>query len=164
VNIKQQARIVKSLRKRIIDVTCIHGCTECCGPVPMTLWELRQMGEPVRENSIEKMECIFKSENGCSNYEQRPIICRVFGTMDKSQIVNNSPMNYLCCNKQYSLTSYMPAYNIETIMRNYIKGNPFLWLSQHDLDLLGGADVKVMQIDNIFWGGKNRARLIKTTN
>lgn len=70
---------------------CI-GCGECCGLVPVTEQELKQIREKVkkmawyeikrlRQQKRDPFTCIFRDEekNKCSIYEVRPLICQMFG-------------------------------------------------------------------------------------
>ena len=50
----------RQLYKLIPSMDCIPGCTDCCGPVPLTSYEAQRFGL----------------------YENRPLMCRLFGTVD----------------------------------------------------------------------------------
>lgn len=76
-------------------VDCEPGCTDCCGPVPFSRSEWERTGLPFSEakqtpalpgaylagkgDSIETLVCLFREPGGCSIYESRPFICRLYG-------------------------------------------------------------------------------------
>ena len=69
---------------------CRTGCADCCGPVPMIPAEVSavkafQRPEPwSRGHSITPTKlcgtCSYSTPSGCSIYETRPFMCRLFGT------------------------------------------------------------------------------------
>lgn len=77
------SRKVDQLRRRIPNFACKPGCHDCCGPVTATSEELSRL--PVRsaaehEAALAEWNCVHLGPNGCEAYEQRPLICRLFGT------------------------------------------------------------------------------------
>jgi Fe-S-cluster containining protein len=70
------------LYDKIPEVQCPDGCTKCCGPVEVTLEEAKRMGIGNRRCTRydEGFNCEFKTSTGCSVYENRPFVCRLFGT------------------------------------------------------------------------------------
>jgi|SRR3990172_438196 len=78
----------KSLYSQIPTFSCKPGCHECCGPVPVSEWETEQIGI---ENTIDlgirttaftkKASCKLLGPDGCMKYDQRPLLCRLFGTV-----------------------------------------------------------------------------------
>ena len=71
-------KIIKSIRKKIPTFKCIEGCTDCCGPVVFTKWEWSRIKDKRKATSI---HCPYIGENGCDIYEDRPILCRLYGTV-----------------------------------------------------------------------------------
>ena len=86
-----------------IATSCMDGCRACCGPAPMTRtewdrikkanphdFEARQMPDKtliaVREvklpngKIIEMCPFVLEGSEGCGVYEDRPLMCRLFGT------------------------------------------------------------------------------------
>ena len=69
---------------------CKIGCTDCCGPnfwaktewLNILTW-LKARGKT--ERFATGMDCPYIENNQCSIYEVRPIICRLFGVVDKLQ-------------------------------------------------------------------------------
>lgn len=74
------AKTIKYLRKQIPTFKCKEGCTDCCGPVVFSRWEWEQIKDQKLATGV---HCPYASENGCEIYEQRPIICRLMGTVPK---------------------------------------------------------------------------------
>ena len=72
------AKVHKALDARIPSFKCKEGCTECCGPVPFSAWEQAQVKvEPGRLGR----PCPYLGETGCLIYENRPLMCRLYGTV-----------------------------------------------------------------------------------
>lgn len=81
---------------KIPTFECKPGCGACCGIVPFTQpekerasalrpleqWEPFLNGSFVPMASLETMTCPFRGKNGCEIYEQRPMVCRLFGSVD----------------------------------------------------------------------------------
>lgn len=72
------------LRRGIPTFTCKPGCHACCGPVPCTAEELQRMGPPPAEG-IPGL-CVYATEQGCACYDERPLMCRLFGVVDCEQL------------------------------------------------------------------------------
>ena len=73
------AKAHRALYDQIPSFTCKPGCAECCGPVPFSAWEISQMPEP-RLFSTGR-GCPHSTPQGCAIYEQRPLMCRLYGTV-----------------------------------------------------------------------------------
>lgn len=68
------------LRSRIPTFACIEGCTDCCRMGGSAMWTAEER-ENVPDLRHERPNvCPFVTEVGCGCYEDRPIICRLFGT------------------------------------------------------------------------------------
>lgn len=88
--------------KRKIPLPCNKCNGDCCGPIPLKLsfikdmWKKHNLKNVI--GSIKKVKatmtkipdrhmyyykdlktCVFKTSNGCSIYEDRPSICKVYG-------------------------------------------------------------------------------------
>ncbi|HAS8538280.1 TPA: hypothetical protein I7730_00510 [Vibrio vulnificus] len=66
---------------------CHTGCNACCGPVPITPFEAKELGLSENEtttpfNPITLM-CSFSSNDGCKVYDKRPFMCRVFSSSEE---------------------------------------------------------------------------------
>jgi len=80
--LEQIEQSIKALHKQIPASTpCKSGCSDCCGPVPVSAHEAEALGvsgsmTPVKPGT---MTCAFW-DNGCTVYENRPFMCRLFGS------------------------------------------------------------------------------------
>lgn len=72
-------------------VGCKIGCSDCCGPVPMTGEEAGRIKSIMRPEPFDGadfitstkpgcMTCAYSTPKGCSIYADRPLICRIFAT------------------------------------------------------------------------------------
>lgn len=79
-------RKVDQLRRRIPGFECKPGCHDCCGPVTASSIELARLpakSEAEHDAALAEWNCVHLGPNGCEAYEQRPLICRLFGTTPK---------------------------------------------------------------------------------
>lgn len=73
---------MKKLYEQIPSFRCRPGCTDCCGGLlPIEKSEYLCMGRTAEEwQGIEP--CTYMKRGvGCTVYEHRPLICRLFGTV-----------------------------------------------------------------------------------
>jgi hypothetical protein len=80
------AQIIKFFRKRIPSFECIPGCHDCCGPVTASSDEMARL--PVKTDkehdaALANLSCPHLGESGCEVYDERPLICRLYGTTPK---------------------------------------------------------------------------------
>jgi len=55
----------------------------CCGPVTASSEELARLpvkSEAEHDAALAEYNCVHLGPNGCEVYDQRPLICRLFGT------------------------------------------------------------------------------------
>ena len=76
-------RKIDHLRRKIPRFDCVPGCHDCCGPVTASSEELARL--PVKSDAehdaaLAEYNCVHLGPNGCEVYDQRPLICRLFGT------------------------------------------------------------------------------------
>lgn len=74
---------IKFFRKRIPNFECVPGCHDCCGPVTTSSEEMSLLpvkSEAEHAAALAELSCPHLSQNGCTVYDERPLICRVFGT------------------------------------------------------------------------------------
>lgn len=76
-------RAIDQLRLQIPGFACVPGCHDCCGPVTASSEELARL--PVKTDAehdaaLANYDCVHLGPQGCTVYEQRPLICRLFGT------------------------------------------------------------------------------------
>jgi uncharacterized protein len=74
---------VDQLRQQIPNFSCVPGCHDCCGPVTATSEEMSRL--PVKSDAehdaaLAHWNCVHLGPHGCEVYDQRPLICRLFGT------------------------------------------------------------------------------------
>ena len=79
---KRQIKALKKLRQRIPGLQCIPGCSDCCGPVVFSKTEWDRVKDKRRATSI---TCPYVEDGKCAIYRDRPIICRLFGTVEDLQ-------------------------------------------------------------------------------
>ena len=68
---------------------CKKNCNDCCGPVPLSAHEAAVLGIPGAEVTPTKpnsLTCAFRSDNGCSVYENRPFLCRAYASTNDKQL------------------------------------------------------------------------------
>ena len=76
-------RKIRFFRRHIPRFDCIPGCHNCCGPVTASseeMIELPTVNSAKRAHSLESLSCPQLHDNGCMVYEDRPLVCRLFGT------------------------------------------------------------------------------------
>lgn len=77
------SRQLRYLRRRIPGFACQPGCHDCCGPVTASSEELSRLpscSEKDRAAALAEWSCPHLGPAGCRVYEERPLICRLFGT------------------------------------------------------------------------------------
>ena len=73
---------VKELYKKIPKFECAKGCNKCCGIVPVVPQEAKNLNlKNVKLLPHSGLTCKFTSKNGCTVYENRPLLCRLFGVV-----------------------------------------------------------------------------------
>lgn len=99
------------LYKRIPSFQCKPGCTDCCGPVPFSRFEWKRVKDK-RKGDIKTLTCPYAIGGRCEIYAKRPLICRLFGTVNDERL--------LCphgCGPEKKLT----AKEADEIMQDYFK-------------------------------------------
>ncbi|CAI8755439.1 MULTISPECIES: YkgJ family cysteine cluster protein [Pseudomonas] len=74
---------IRDLRQQIPTFDCVPGCHDCCGPVTTSPEEMSRLPRKTRaeqDAAMEALNCVHLGPNGCTVYEERPLICRLFGT------------------------------------------------------------------------------------
>lgn len=93
---RRAMREIKKLTDQIPAFDCIPGCTACCGPVPWSAPEFNSLPagiEPpyviqVVDNTVTPvassacLDCPFSLDGNCQVYEDRPFMCRLYGTVE----------------------------------------------------------------------------------
>ena len=97
---------------------CVEGCTACCGPVPLAPVEAEALGVPgVVTPTRDDITCAYcngcsttnGSTGGCSVYDRRPFMCRIYGTIDG-----------LRCPEGAGPARMMPPRQYRKLMKRYI--------------------------------------------
>ena len=74
---------IKFFREHIPSFACKSGCHDCCGPVTTSSDEVARLpmkSDREHDEALAELSCPYLGENGCQVYEERPLICRLFGT------------------------------------------------------------------------------------
>lgn len=80
----KEETIIKILRNVIPKMKCKITCSDCCGPIPFSKWEWEQIQN--KKYSVNGVDCPYISFLGCEIYNDRPIMCRLFGTSKNDKI------------------------------------------------------------------------------
>lgn len=76
------SRRIDQLRRKIPGFECKPGCHDCCGPVTTSSEEMARLpakSQAEHDAALAEWNCVHLGVNGCEAYEQRPLICRLFG-------------------------------------------------------------------------------------
>jgi len=89
---------IQRLRDQIPTFRCIVGCTDCCGPVTASSEEVARL--PVKSDAehaaaLADLSCPYLGKQGCEVYEERPLICRMFGTTPSLRCPNGQRPVYM---------------------------------------------------------------------
>ena len=79
----QNSHKIHFFREAIPSFSCTPGCHDCCGPVTASTEEVARL--PIKSDTehdvaLAELSCPYLGNNGCEVYDERPLICRVFGT------------------------------------------------------------------------------------
>ncbi|WP_081326646.1 YkgJ family cysteine cluster protein [Vibrio cyclitrophicus] len=83
--------IIAYLRESIPALECVKGCHDCCGPVTTSSEEMSRLpvkSDAEHEAALNEYNCVHLGPNGCEVYEERPLICRLFGTTPRMACPN----------------------------------------------------------------------------
>lgn len=69
---------LEELYAKIPGSQCPEGCSDCCkNSIQMTDEERRRMGGYTYEG-----ECPYRTPHGCTAYQNRPFVCRIYGVSE----------------------------------------------------------------------------------
>lgn len=74
---------IRLFRSRIPAFECVPGCHDCCGPVTTSSEEMSRLplkSAAEHQRALDALSCPHLGERGCQVYNERPLICRLFGT------------------------------------------------------------------------------------
>jgi hypothetical protein len=77
------SRKIDHLRRQISRFDCVPGCHDCCGPVTASSEEMARLplkSDAEHDAALAELNCVHLGPSGCEVYDQRPLICRLFGT------------------------------------------------------------------------------------
>lgn len=94
-------RALKKIYKRVPDCHCKGLCVQACGPVPFSATERAKVESlaphgwidwenpvgtyiPVSDENSDLI-CPFLQQGKCSIYDDRPLVCRMYGAAEKLQ-------------------------------------------------------------------------------
>jgi hypothetical protein len=77
---------LQALYQAIPTFTCRPGCNDCCGPVPFAKEEWKEV-KIKRQGQPNCITCAYSENGGCSIYEARPFMCRLFGASEVPSLV-----------------------------------------------------------------------------
>ena len=85
-------KVILRLRANIPQFECVEGCHDCCGPVTTSSEEMSRL--PVKtdaehEAALNEFNCVHLGPKGCTVYDERPLICRLFGTTPRMPCPND---------------------------------------------------------------------------
>jgi Fe-S-cluster containining protein len=107
----------EKLYKRIPKSICKKGCFKCCTTVPFDLYEAHIVGitsniyaiwNTLKPQSVFTQTCEFIEHGKCSIYENRPFMCRIYGTCDDLKCPN--------CKSEFMITNELAG----DLTRQYI--------------------------------------------
>ena len=67
----------EALYHQIPSFQCKPGCTDCCGPIPFSKHEWDKVKNKRKTKST---SCPYIANGKCSIYQDRPLMCRLYGT------------------------------------------------------------------------------------
>lgn len=69
---------LQALYDAIPTFACKPGCSDCCGPVPVSKaeWQALKLAPRTHTNCV---DCEYLIDSKCSAYTNRPFMCRIFG-------------------------------------------------------------------------------------
>jgi hypothetical protein len=92
------ARELEDMRQRIPTFRCIVGCHDCCGPVTASALEVGRLPartEAEHTAALARLDCVHLGKHGCEVYDERPLVCRLFGTTPRLPCPNGRRPVYL---------------------------------------------------------------------
>ena len=117
-------RLLKNWRKQIPAMQCAPDCHHCCeGFAPAMMKEewyrinhpgKMSIGEPINA-------CPFLGAQGCEIYHQRPIICRLFGTVAREEVESADLGLTIFCPKGMEPKEPLPLATALKIETDYIR-------------------------------------------
>ncbi len=71
---------LQEMRCKVPMMECALGCHDCCGPVPLAPEEASRLPRQLlKRPKKDLLSCRFLDSHGCTVYDERPMMCRLFG-------------------------------------------------------------------------------------
>lgn len=80
---------LEEMRDIIPEMKCLDNCSDCCGPVYGTKEEMDRLpdkGKALLYAWVHNECCPYLKDNRCIVYDERPMVCRLFGTVKDSRL------------------------------------------------------------------------------
>lgn len=111
VPISHNQQMLKRLRAQIPSFKCKAGCHDCCGPVTASSEEMARLttkSDMQHAAALADLSCPYLGVNGCEVYEERPLICRLFGTTPRLPCPNgNRPDSMISPHVEIQIIRFM---------------------------------------------------------
>lgn len=127
------------------EMRCDTGCGACCGPVNVSPQEYARIARVVEARGLhpraQGLSCPLYIDGGCSIYEARPLVCRVFG----HGLAGHKTGNLTGCVKGYDVAGSAAALD--------------LWQGAMEKDLDSGYHASVMLHELVYTNSEINAML-----
>lgn len=110
MKLNDQKKLLSELRSKIPEFQCIPGCHDCCGMVPFAPVEWNGIKDK-RKFSLGSLSCPYECQKGCAIYNDRPIVCRLFGAIIGGKMI---------CPHGFLPESPLSEYEADQIMSLYM--------------------------------------------
>ncbi|MCO8162469.1 YkgJ family cysteine cluster protein [Pseudomonas sp. 21LCFQ02] len=104
---------IRTLRRQIPSFDCIPGCHDCCGPVttsPEEMSRLPRKSAAEQQAALDELNCVHLGPDGCTVYDERPLICRLFGTTPRLPCPNGQrPVEMIHPQTEKQIHAWMAA-------------------------------------------------------
>lgn len=100
-------KALRDLWDQIPSVECKGLCAESCGPIPCSSLERRLIEERAGKSlqADGKLRCTMLKDGHCSVYSIRPMICRIWGAVEKLKCPHGCrPERFLSDREAHRLT------------------------------------------------------------
>ena len=93
---------LKKLYKKIPEFSCVEGCNDCCGVVPVSPHEAKKLKITTNMTPVKlgTCDCIYSTSDGCTAYDNRPFMCRLFGAVEDLPCPHGKKPNKMLTSQQ----------------------------------------------------------------
>lgn len=112
---KPPPKALRDIWAQVPEVDCKGHCSEACsGVIPATKQEREQIGRPLKSRG--NFTCSLLRNGRCTAYSIRPVICRIWGTTEKTRCPHGcEPERWLSDEEFKSLMEQALALSGETV-------------------------------------------------